>query len=116
MMASELKPLIATALAATLAIASGVATAASPDVGAAQKAVRAALPKGAHVFFSSVYESRSAVCGVVTGAAVGEDGDSRFLVTLKTDAKGHRQPDQVSIEALAGDAFPATWAADCASP
>lgn len=110
-------------LAALLAmVAAGPALAAGANVHAAEKAVEARLPKGDRAFFSAVFETGAAVCGVVTDS----NGDARFVATLAAAAKGRRSVGEVAIEAPDGpmgtdvhgaptSLFDLKWNAECAS-
>lgn len=97
--------------AAPLVAARPAIAATGADIHAAEKAVAAHLGQGTHAFFSAVFETRTAVCGVVTT----DDGDARFIVELTAGAGGKRTPGAVFIDGLAAPAFDAIWTRDCAS-
>jgi hypothetical protein len=101
------------------ALLAGPALAATgADVHAAEKAVGERLGKGARRFFPTAFETRTAVCGVVTT----DDGDARFVVELAVGAGGKRTTGAVLIDGLSAPAnaaapapsFEAVWSADCA--
>jgi hypothetical protein len=107
--------LVAGVLVATRANAGGA------DIHAAEKAVAARL--GGRQFFSSVYETKAAVCGVVTSAG----GDQRFLVVVTKTAAGKPALGEVLLDASGGPTvtgadgrvtplFDARWAEACVAP
>jgi hypothetical protein len=93
------------------------------DIHAAEKAVAARMPGGGRQFFSSVYETKAAVCGVVTSGG----GDQRFLVAVTKTAAGKPSLGEVLLDAPGGPTvtgkdgevlplFDVRWAAECVGP
>ena len=103
-------------------LAAGPALAGGADIHAAEKAVSARLPAGGRQFYSSVYETKAAVCGVVTSP----DGDQRFVVAVTKTPAGKPALGEVLLDAPGGPTvtgadgqvrplFDVRWAAECAA-
>ena len=95
--------------AALLALPGPALAAGGPDIHAAEQAVGERLGKGARHFFPTAYETKAAVCGVVTT----DDGDARFVVEVTAGPGGKRALGPVRIDGQTGAGFDAIWSADC---